>query len=205
MDDPLRPDFMWLEHPSVIVVYGERGGGKSATAHYIIESRFSAKGIPCYMIAPGRLQKILRTDKVKVIGRRLPKESVVLIDDAQLFAHARQTWKNVDLDKLISMSRHKRTTIIFVTQFSRRLDVNVLTDADTNVFKQPPLMAAQLDRAQMRKMVKNIDEKFLDLSEEKPEEDMRAYSYVISNKPRYEGFVGPTPLCSYWSDELSRW
>jgi len=200
----MKTDFMWLDHPTVILIYGTRGGGKSGTAHYILESRFHEKKIPCYMTAPQRVQKLV-PPWLKVIGRRIPPKSAVLIDDAQLVAHARQSWRNVELDKIISMSRHRQSTIIFSTQMARRVDINIINSADTNIFKQPPLMSKDFERPQLRKLVGMIDTEFEKLQEKNPEADMRQYSYVISNKPRYVGFVGPTGLPSYWSEELSRW
>ena len=204
MADPVKTDFMWLDHPSVILNYGGRGEGKSATSHYILESRYHDKGIPCYMTAPPRVQKLV-PPWLKVIGRKIPPKSAVLIDDAQLNLHARESWKNVKLDKIISMSRHRESTLIFNTQFSNRLDRNIVTSADTNVFKRPPLMGPEFERPEMRKLVKNIDDKFMELEEKNPDIDLRQWSWVISNKPRYIGWVGPTPLCTYWSEELSRW
>ena len=211
----LKHDYMWLHHPSVIVIYGGRGEGKSATAHYIMESRFHAKGVPCYIVAPPRVQGIIRTkgegknDWLTVIGKQMPSKSCILIDDAQLNLHAREHWKNVRLDKLISMSRHEKSTIIFNTQFSNRLDRNIVVATDTNIFKRPPLMGSTFERPGMKQFVGDIDDRFNDFEKEllkKSEDaDMRQYSYVISNKPRYVGFVGPTPLCTYWSEDLSEW
>lgn len=202
---------MWLDHPSIIIVYGERGSGKSATAHYILETRFHGKDIPCYMVGPSTLKPIIKSkgeepnEWLTVIGRQIPLKSAVLIDDAQLLAHARESWKNIKLDKIISMSRHRESTLIFSTQMAGRIDKNIVASADTNIFKQPPLMGVYLERAELRKLMEAITTEYDKLQAKEADADMRTYSYVLSNRPRYKGFVGPTPLPSYWSDELSRW
>lgn len=156
------------------------------------------------MIGPQRLKKLVPS-WLEVHGRQLPPNHAVLIDDAQLLAHAREGWKSVNLDKAMSMSRHRETTIIYSTQVAGGIDVNIIRRSDVSVFKQPPLMSEYVERREVRKLMDSIDAQFLKLQKEDPSANLQQYSWVISNKPRFEGMVGPTPLPSYWSEELSKW
>lgn len=203
----MKADFGWLSHPSVTVVIGGRGSGKTATAFSILDT-YHAKGIETSMLGHPKLKALQAQGKIPeyihLVGRQI-LAGALLIDDAQLTAHAREWHQNVKLDKLITVSRHKNASIIYTTQQTIHLDRNIIAEVDAVIFKQPSLMAPHTERPFIKKMMQAVDGQYEDFAKKHPDEDLRAYSYVFSNKPRYEGFVGPVGLPEYWTEDLSTW
>jgi predicted ATPase len=203
----MKANFEWLQHPSVIIIIGGRGSGKTATAFSILDM-FHERGIETHILGHPKLKQLQKEDKIPefhhLIGRQIPA-GAILIDDAQLTAHAREWHRNIALDKLVTVSRHKNASLIYTTQQTVHLDRNIVAEVDCIIFKQPSLMAPHTERPFIQKMMQVVEKQYSAFIEKHPDEDIRAYSYCLSNKPRYEGFVGPTKLPAYWSEELSTW
>lgn len=195
-------DYNKLNHPAIIIITGNRGSGKSATAHTILET-YHEKGIQTYYIAPKTIQqKHLCPDWIKYSERRLHDNAVTLIDDAQLIIHAKEYWKSVDLHKIITLTRHGDRSVIFTTQQTRSITKDVFAEVDTIIVKEPSLVAQYTERDIMKAICKDATTEYKKLGDDT---DHRQYSYIVSNKPPYMGMCGPTELPSYWSEELSKW
>ena len=63
----------------------------------------------------------------------IPPRAAVLIDEAYLIFGARSamTAAGRSVGTLVNLSRQRSWSLIFITQDSRQLDVNVLSQADT--------------------------------------------------------------------------
>ena len=131
----------------------------------------------------------------------MEKDAVTLYDDAQLRTHAREFYKhrNVTLDKIVSMSRHGKRTLIMTTQQSYRVDKNVIGDVDMLIIKKPSVFQKSMERPWLRETIELVSKYY----EEEHPEDYQQYSYVISDT--YIGFVGPQGLPTYWKTELGDW
>ena len=213
-----------LNHPQVIVIIGHRGSGKTATAHYILEQSHK-QGRKCRFWAPLKMlrepDKYFKNAKPKQVGTsmipivqvmgwldlqhmRYPNiipNTVHLLDDVQLRHHAREWHKNVTIDKIISMSRHEKATLIYTTQETFRVDKNIIGDMDMLIVKKPSIFGAKFERGEIKKLMETIRNEFIKL--EKEGKDARQYSFIMSDA--YEGFVGPQGLPSYWTSELGDW
>ena len=209
LSSSIRKDYP-LHHPQVIIIVGHRGSGKTVTAHYILE-QFHHKGRKCKFWAPSKIMrnpgKYFKGGKPKWLElqhMRYPTISpgtVHLLDDVQLKHHAREWHKNVTIDKIISMSRHKKATLIYTTQETFRVDKNIIGDMDVLIVKKPSIFGAKFERGELRKMMEDIRVKFEKL--EASGKDARQYSFIMSDA--YVGFVGPQELPSYWTSELGDW
>jgi len=188
-----------LKCPAVIMITGRRGSGKSATGYYILEY-FHEQGLPCSVRGiPEQLNKLL-PDWITVQHPRspeIPDDSAIFIDEAALYLYAREFQNDLNkaMDALLTVSRHKNLVLVFATHFTRKIDINVITDCDILLMKEPGLMHVRFERRELRKLTKQVYSRFQELPQPR-----QKYTYVISDN--YEGFA-ESPLPSFWNKDLS--
>lgn len=203
----IREDFSGLiRHPSVVLITGGRGAGKSVLAHRIAVW-MHGRGCETAFLCPRSLkEKAVLPDWMQLINYRYPKippGKVVIFDDAQLRSHARE-WmkrKNIQFDKLISLSRHRKSTLLLSTQETYRLDRNVVGSVDVWLHKKPSLLGSRMERREVKDMTKIASEAFKDLERE----GLNPLKYAYCIHDTYLGFVGPYDEPSYWCEEISEW
>ena len=110
--------------------------------------------------------------------------------------------ESVDIDQIISMSRHRKATLIYTTQETFRVDKNIIGDMDMLTIKKPSIFGAKFERQQLKNIMEDVREKYEKEIEAKGK-DSRKYNYIMSDA--YEGFVGPQGLPSYWTTALGDW
>jgi len=116
--------FTWKQafpFPGVVVVMGDRGSGKTATAYWIMEQWRKDSGertAGAVYKAPRKLAKDL-PDWVSApqLIANLPRDAICIIDEAQLHANARrsQSAENLDIGNLVSLSRQRNQLIILLS------------------------------------------------------------------------------------------
>lgn len=220
--DPAWEDI--LPEPFVTLILGQRGSGKTALGHLLVE-RFHSDERDAYILGfpddkqdalPDwlsvlRAERVLDTDDVTAVW---PENSVVLIHEAHHLLHARRSMDsaNLEIDTLLTVSRHKNSDIIMETQQSQRLDRNMVTGADAVVFRQPALMQAEFERSGMKTLVREADavfEQYVDTVEgdgytyREVSDEVQKRAYVHA-----ERFVGEypdrIPLADHWTEDISR-
>jgi|APHM01.1.fsa_nt_gi Zonular occludens toxin (Zot). len=207
-----------LHEPFVGLILGQRGAGKTALGHLLMET-FHTDERDAYILGYPEAEadalpewaSILPTDT----GRdQWPEDSVVLIHEAHHILHARrsQQSENLEIDTLITVSRHKNSDIIIETQQSQRLDRNMVTAADAVIFREPALMQAEFERGGMKKLVNRANDVFNQYVEtvegdgytyrEKSDDVLRT-AYVHAD--RFDGeYPHDIPLADHWSEDISR-
>lgn len=217
-------DITWWEilpEPFVVLILGQRGGGKTALGHYLLEL-FSDQGRrkPAYIIGFPMHKRHLLPDWITPLDELyFPDNSVVLLHEAHFYLHARRSMaeQNIEIDKLITVSRHKNVDIIVETQQSFRLDRNIVAEVDALIFRVPELMQEEFERPEIRRLITKVKKAFEPYVEEymvkkdgkvvgmyrivKPEALKRAYIYAKNYKGMYPHDI---PLPSYWNEEISR-
>ena len=134
--------------PGLILEMGGRRQGKSGLAHEIAYEVHNKRGVPAVVHMPKavpehirhRIQRLLpKWMKVVTDRSEWPKNSIVIYDEAAQTAHARrsQSGDAVELDDLISVSGQRNQLIIFIAHYSRKLDLNVVTDVNRIIWKKP--------------------------------------------------------------------
>lgn len=143
--------------PGVVIIMGARGKGKTALAHDIMGQMHSKKHLGGSLLLPSPLprakQKLLPSwVRVATSVSMLPKSSVCIIDESAQVAHARrsQSSQAVNLDNLISISRHRKQLIIFISHHSRKLDINLIHDSDVLLWKEPTGAHVLFERDEMQ-------------------------------------------------------
>lgn len=210
-----------LPEPFVVLILGQRGGGKTALGHLLLEI-FSDQGRrkPAYIIGFPEHKRHLLPDWIHPLDDLyFPDDSVVLLHEAHFYLHARQSMfgSHIEIDKLVTVSRHKNVDIIVETQQSFRLDKNIVAEVDALIFRIPELMQEKFERPEVQWITKEAKKAFKPYVEEyaikkdgkvtgifrriKPEAVKHAYIYGKNYVGMYPHEI---PLPSYWSDEISR-
>jgi hypothetical protein len=208
-----------LQEPFVSLILGQRGSGKTALGHRLLEVFGDVDDRDAYILGfpehlrdrlPGWIDVLPPTT-----GRAdWPADSVVLVHEAHQLLHARRSMEseNVEIDELVTVSRHRNSDIIFETQQSQRLDRNSVTAVDAIILREPALLQADFERKQLRPIVKEAEktfEKYTETVEEddymyrETSEEVKRHAYIHSGR-----FIGEYPheigLAGYWTEDISR-
>jgi len=194
-------DFITDKKDARILIIGTDGSGKTVTMYHLAE-KFHENNVKIYAIVPTKVAKHL-PKWITPIGYKMPPNAMTLFDDAQLKAHAREWHKNITLDKVVTMARHRKAGVVVTTQETFRIDRNLIARFHFIIFKKPSIFGAKMERPEIRKLTQQVRDMFDELEESDPTLDSRQYSYVVCDM--YEGFVGPTELPSFWKTEIGDW
>lgn len=196
-------DVRWRElvpHPSVVVILGKRGSGKSSLGYRLLELARTTRPTYAVGLPASVISKLPDWLGVGIALDDIPPGSTVLIDEAYISFHARdsQTRSNKDLSQVLNLSRQRDQTLIFVTQESRQVDRNMISVADVIVFKEPSALQVQFERPEIREFAEKATAEFRQLSGNR-----RRFSYVVSPGQDYAGMIeNNTP--EFWTPALSK-
>ena len=197
------PDSIWLKriiHPSVVLIIGKRGSGKSASSYRILELfRFGPKP---YVVGVPASKRHLLPNWISIVStlEEVPEGAIAIVDEAYIRYHARNSTaqESKEMSKLLNLSRQREQTLIFVSQEARQIDINIASSASVFVFKDPGLLQLKFDRPELNQMAIKAREAFATISGDK-----RPWNYVYSLDTDLSGLV-KNELPSFWTPGLSR-
>ena len=102
---------------------------------------------------------------------------------------------NKVLSDLILIARHKNLSIIFISQNSSNLEINILRQADCLLLKPSSLLQKDFERKKIQKVYEEVKDEFEKLKKYK------GLTYIYSED--YRGFVN-NDLPSFWSQKISK-
>lgn len=203
-----KPIKSWgvLPKEGIIVITGEVGEGKSATAWWLAEKLHNqGRRIACYAFtrqAKQALPKwIVKTaNTVRDVARLKP--CVVIVDETAINANARRAMSegNVDWTKLAAIVRHKGHLLIYIAQHARQVDPALITGANLVVMKRPSQLHLRFSRPELRPELERAFEAFDKIRGDKAR---KKKAYVVDYRWAKEGMLA-TGLPTFWSDPLSR-
>jgi len=202
--DPLlgNKDSRWLKviiHPSVVLVLGKRGSGKSGLGYRLLEL-FRYQLTPYVLGIPAEAQKLL-PDWIGVAQDldEIPQGSIVLVDEAYLNYHSRESLKiqNREMSRIVNLSRQRNLTLIFITQEARQIDKNIASQADVVIFKEPAMLQLRFDRPELNDITTRAKLAFNNVSSNK-----RRLAYVYSPDADFMDLMENT-LPTFWNAKLS--
>ena len=97
------------------------------------------------------------------------------------------------LTQMMAIARHKNLSLIFVTQNSAFIDINVLRLADSLFLKEPSLLQSNFERKFLNNFYKNIN--FSKYAEKEK------YFYVYSDD--FQG-MAKFDLPTFWNESVSK-
>lgn len=178
------------------IIIGARGSGKSAFGIKFLENVYAKAGKKCYAIGFNKEDMPSWIEVVENISE-IKNNAFVLIDEGGVLFSARDAMSKANklLSDLILISRHKSLSILFISQNSANLDIDILRQADYLVLKQSSLLQLDFER----KKIKEIYEEVMPVFDKY--KDMKGITYVYSDI--FTGFI-TNPLPSFWSTNISK-
>jgi hypothetical protein len=197
-----QPDSRWLDlviPPSIVLILGGRGSGKTALGFRFLEL-FRYRLSPYVIGLPSQCAHLL-PDWIGIKERLegVPSNSISLFDEAYLSNHARDWAKaeSRDLCRLLNLSRQQDKTIIFIAQQGRQIDLDIASSANVIVFKNPNILQAEFERPALRRIVADAK-----LAFETKSGDRNRWSYVYSLDTGSSGLV-ENNLPTFWNPKMS--
>ena len=202
LSQPLDPDAAWrqkITHPSVVLILGKRGSGKSALGYRLLE--LFRYGLTTYVLGVPKQAQGLLPDWIGIAQNLedIPAKSIVLVDEAYLRYHSRESLaaKSKEMSRILNLSRQTDQTIIFVSQEARQLDKNIASSASVLAFKDLGMLQLEFDRPELNKIATQAKQTF-----ESVKGDKRKWSYVYSPDADFMGLL-ENSLPTFWSSRLS--
>lgn len=185
-----------LPKSSIGIIIGARGKGKSALGIKILENLkamnkkslcamgFNQEDMPAWITVAGDIKDI-------------PSNSFVLIDEGGILFSSRRSMTDANqlLSDLILISRHKSLSILFISQNSANLDINILRQADYLLLKPSSLLQIDFERKKIKELYDEVKEQFEKF------QDYKGLTYIYSED--FRGFVN-NPLPSFWTMNISK-
>ncbi len=198
----IEPDAAWrgkVVHPSVVLILGKRGSGKSALAYRLLELlRYIGQS---YVVGVPSSARNLIPDWIGIVAtlEDLPPKSVALIDEAYLAYHARgsMTAASKAMSQALNLSRQREQTLLFVSQEARQVDKNIASSANVIVFKDLGMLQLEFDRPELTKLAIQAKEALDSVNGER-----RKWSFVYAPDADFQGLL-ENQLPSFWKPALS--
>jgi|SRR3989344_3345123 len=178
------------------IILGARGTGKTAIGIKILENIYTKSKKKLYAIGfksedmPIWIEVIESIDQIK-------NNSTILIDEGGVLFSSRNamTKPNKLLSQLILIARHKNLDILFISQNSSNLDVNILRQADHLILKPTSLLQEDFERKKIKEIYQSQEQKF------KKYENTKGLTYIYCEE--FRGFISNS-LPSFWSTNISK-
>jgi hypothetical protein len=199
-----------IPYPGVVMIMGDIRKGKTGCAHEISYLMHTRRGLPAILHVPranDKVRKIIQRlvpSWMKVTNRRKDWEdgAVVIYDEAAQSAHARraQSGDAVELDDLLAIAGQREQLIIFISHYSRKLDLNVCTAVHRIIWKQPTYAHQLWERDEMADFTSKAYDwfKVIDGTVAKKK------ACLVLNMEDFGFFQCNNALPPWWTDRLSR-
>ncbi len=193
----------YIPDTGIILILGHRGSGKSVLAYSILE----------YLHQKGRHKNLLVYNFPKpeilpdfiqpIYDINFPENSAVIIDEAYIEFSARSAMskKNKMVDMLNGLARQKDLLIIYITQDSTRIDINIIRSADVLMIKRLSKRQVEFERKEIRRWLLNIKSALDDI------DNYKNAVYIDCDTDKYQCskvITNCVTLPFFWSDKLSK-
>ena len=199
-----------IPYPGVIMIMGDIRTGKTGLAHEIANELHSRRKLPAILHIPRMNEKqrksLQRTlpSWMKVTTRRSQWKdgTVVIYDEAAQSAHARrsQSGDAVELDDLLAIAGQREQLILFISHYSRKLDLNICTSVHRIIWKRPTYAHQLWERDEMADFTTKAYDHFRGIHGKVAQQkaclvlDMENFGFLQCNNK----------LPPWWTDRLSR-
>jgi len=202
-EKPLERDTAWLMkivHPSVVLILGKPGSGKSALGYRLLELLRYVADI--YVVGFPEQARSLLPECIGIVPslEDLPNKCIALVDEAYLAYHSRgsMTAKSKAMSQALNLYRQKEQTIIFITQEAGHIDKNIVGSANVLIFKELGMLQLEFDRPQLNKLATQAKQALDSVQGNK-----QRWSFVYAPDNDFLGLM-ENELPSFWKPRLSR-
>ncbi|MBT4539496.1 hypothetical protein HOI26_01680 [Candidatus Woesearchaeota archaeon] len=187
---------LYTNKSTIGLILGARGTGKSAIGMRLLENVKAQTDRKIYTLGfkPSALPKWMTV--VKSI-EDIENDAFVLVDEGGIEFSSRNSMSDANtlLSELLLIARHKDLSILFITQNSANLEINVIRQADYLLLKPSSLLQKDFERKKIKDIYSAADDEFSELSEHK------GLTYIYADS--YKGFVNNS-LPSFWDEKVSK-
>lgn len=178
------------------VILGARGSGKTAFAVKLLENIYARTKKRCYAIGFDKDEMPSWIDVISDISE-IKNNAFVLIDEGGVLFSSRNAMTNANkiLSELILIARHKNLSILFISQNSSNLDVNILRQADFLIMKPSSLLQKDFERKIVQEVYEKTSKRF------EKYKDRKGIAYIYGDL--FRGFI-TNPLPSFWGASISK-
>lgn len=186
--------------PSVALILGNVGMGKSALGYYLLELLSELHSLtPVVVNLPSRKRDLLPENYVikDLAGLKHTENCIALIDEGTTTLPAGTAKLEEMVKAFNSLCRQRNQIIILIFHSSKDVGSRILRGVGTILLKEPSQRQIQYGSKDkfMRELLTEAKAKFKGLQE--IGEDARAYTYVDCEKPEFRGMV-KNDLPSFW-------
>lgn len=199
-----------IPFPGVVMIIGDIRTGKTGLAHEIAHKMHTSKKLDAAIHLPGisdadrkRVQKLVPAWIRVVTNRRnWPQHGIVIYDEAAQSAHSRRSQSSnaVELDDLLSIAGQREQLILFISHYSRKLDLNVCAAVHRIIWKRPTYAHTMWERDEMADFTMKAYDFFRSIKG--PIAQKKAS--LILDMENFAFHQCNNSLPPWWSDKLSR-
>ena len=199
-----------IPHPGVVMIMGDIRTGKTGCAHEISYLMHSRRNLPAILHVPRADDKLRRSIQrlvprwMKVTNKRKDWKdgAVVIYDEAAQSAHARRASSGdaVELDDLLAIAGQREQLIIFISHYSRKLDLNVCTAVHRIIWKRPTYAHQLWERDEMADFTRKAYDWFKGMNGI----TAKRKACLILNMEEFGFSQCNNALPPWWNDRLSR-
>ena len=192
------------------MIMGDIRTGKTGLAHEIADEMHRRRNLPAILHMP-RIDDKLRRAIQRIVPRWMivttkrsqwKDRAIVIYDEAAQSAHARrsQSGDAVELDDLLAIAGQREQLILFISHYSRKLDLNVCTAVHRIIWKRPTYAHQLWERDEMADFTSKAYDFFKGI---KGEVAQKKASLVLDMED-FGFFQCNNKLPPWWTDRLSR-
>ena len=199
-----------IRFPGVMMIMGDIRTGKTALAHDIARQLHTRRNLPAILHLPTiqkeeskRIQGLL-PKWMKVVSRfsEWGTKAVVIYDEAAQSAHSRrsQSGEAIELDELLALAGQRELLILFISHYSRKLDLNVCTSVHRIIWKRPTFAHQIWERDEMADFTGKAYDFFRGIKTDA----MRKHTCLILDMDNFGFYQASNKLPPWWSDDISK-
>ena len=199
-----------IPYPGVVMIMGDIRTGKTGLAHEIANELHTRRGLPAILHMPRMKETQRRTLQrivpswMKITTRRAQwkDKSVVIYDEAAQSAHARrsQSGDAMELDDMLAIAGQREQLILFISHYSRKLDLNVCTAVHRIMWKRPTYAHQLWERDEMADFTSKAYTHFRGISGKVAQQK----ASLVLDMETFGFFQCTNKLPPWWTDRLSR-
>jgi len=199
-----------IPYPGVVMIMGDIRTGKTGLAHEIAGEMHSRRNLPAILHMPRMdekqrksLQHIIPSwMKVTTKRSQWKDRTVVIYDEAAQSAHARrsQSGDAVELDDLLAIAGQREQLVLFISHYSRKLDLNVCTSVHRIIWKRPTYAHQLWERDEMADFTSKAYDFFKGIRGQAAQKK----ACLVLDMENFGFYQCNNKLPAWWTDRLSR-